>query len=200
MFHFVALIYTDISQSQLEDSYFSKIRLKSIAWLACPLLYVLTLPLYQLIFYHFSCLSLSEYYLDNCQAGSILSIFNTVVACVFFLLLSLLITMYSSLLVQPNPFADTPLAAPFRTNVLKCVIIKIFIPICFQMIGGVLKKIMLFVTLVLLFLNEVYVVFSPISYKKNINFFTRISANLLLWANLSMCITFVSLPSNYIDV
>jgi len=184
-FYFALLFCVEIDSQKKNPREFV---LKILGYISIPYFVLGTLPIYQLLLYHTFCLTSSSYYRDGCSLGSLLGITNTIVAVIGLLMHTLLVLGFSTMLIDPNPFVKSSISSPLRSDLIREVPLKLFLPLMFQMLGGFQTKIMLWVSFPILLLSEIYNYVSPVSYKTKINRANRWMNASLIWITLTMCV------------
>lgn len=114
-----------------------------------------------------------------------LNIINSIVSTIVLIFGTLMLYFLGDMVRDFNPFSTSPLTSPQRTNVILSVVIKILPPLVYQFFSEEYKTLTRWIILALLFLNESYNYYIPVSYKPKILTFYSIVNAVQFW--LAFC-------------
>lgn len=188
LFFFYGIVY--LSEVDIKKNKFFKLKVKFFGSILYPVYVVLSYPIFQISYSMLFCWNNNDYYLNECKLDTKRTIDSSIAILV--LILSILMFMIvSSFYLHINPFVDSPLSRPMKINLVKGLLLKMFLPLIFQIFPSSLRQISLWFALVLLVFEQIRNVFIPISFKKDITEFFILLNSLELWLVFCGCVNFV---------
>jgi hypothetical protein len=156
---------------------------------------VFSLPMIQIALNFVFCCNDQSYYKSYSECNnSSLKILHSIVAIIVLVFGLLLVFLLGDLHQNNNPFANTPISSPMRTNVIQNFFLKLVPPIIFQLSSDKSgnKTLARYFIFGFLLLDEIYSILIPKSYKYQMLKFYMVLKKTEFWIVLSAFINLIA--------